>query len=66
LKLFNQNVNKIIGIAAKDDIGQIQIVRNSVNENILSNPSPITDAAVEENTEINGKSWIDDTEKFIP
>ncbi|MFY7965825.1 MAG: GNAT family N-acetyltransferase [Chitinophagaceae bacterium] len=47
-----------------DDIKQIQIVRNSVKENTLSNPNLVTDQDCEEFITVRGKGWvceIDDT-----
>ena len=41
-----------------DDIGQIQIVRNSVTENTLSNPNLVTDEDCKEFLTIRGKGWV--------
>jgi len=41
-----------------DDIKQIQIVRNSVKENTLSNPDLITDQDCEEFLFQRGKGWV--------
>ena len=41
-----------------DDIGQIQIVRNSVIENTLSNPNLVTDEDCKEFLTIRGKGWV--------
>jgi GNAT superfamily N-acetyltransferase len=41
-----------------EDIGQIQIVRNSVKENILSNPNLVTDKDCEIFLTIRGKGWV--------
>jgi RimJ/RimL family protein N-acetyltransferase len=40
------------------DISQIQIVRNSVKENQLSNPALVSDADCEEFITNRGKGWI--------
>lgn len=40
------------------DIKQIQIVRNSVTENTLSNPNLVTDKDCEEFLTIRGKGWV--------
>lgn len=40
------------------DIPQIQIVRNSVKENQLSNPALVTDADCEEFLTVRGKGWV--------
>lgn len=44
--------------AAKTDIKQIQIVRNSVTENTLSNPELVTDADCLEFITKRGKGWV--------
>jgi GNAT superfamily N-acetyltransferase len=41
-----------------EDIPQIQIVRNSVKENTLSNPALVTDKDCEEFLTVRGKGWI--------
>lgn len=48
----------IIREAKIDDIKQIQIVRNSVTENMLSNPNLVTDEDCEEFISIRGKGWV--------
>jgi len=40
------------------DIPQIQIVRNSVKENMLSDPALVTDKDCEEYMTIRGKGWV--------
>jgi GNAT superfamily N-acetyltransferase len=40
------------------DISQIQIVRNSVQENQLSNPALVSDKDCEEYISIRGKGWV--------
>ena len=44
--------------AIKEDIKQIQIVRNSVKENVLSNPNLVTDEDCEEFMTVRGKAWV--------
>jgi GNAT superfamily N-acetyltransferase len=44
--------------AKKEDIKQIQIVRNSVKENMLSNPDLVTDKDCEEFMTKRGKGWV--------
>lgn len=44
--------------ATINDINQIQIIRNSVKENILSNPNLVTDADCIEFITIRGKGWV--------
>lgn len=41
-----------------DDISQIQIIRNAVKENILSNPNLVTDADCIEFITLRGKGWV--------
>lgn len=48
----------IIREANTNDIGQIQIVRNSVHENMLSNPALVTDKEVEDYILNRGKGWV--------
>jgi GNAT superfamily N-acetyltransferase len=40
------------------DISQIQVVRNAVKENTLSNPALVTDADCEEFITKRGKGWV--------
>ncbi len=44
--------------ALLSDIHQIQIVRNAVKENTLSNPALVTDADCEEYLTLRGKGWV--------
>lgn len=48
----------IIREAVIDDIKQIQSVRNSVLENMLSNPALVTDQDCEEFISVRGKGWV--------
>lgn len=51
--------------AGKSDILQIQIVRNSVNENQLSDPALVTDADCEDFISVRGKGWICEVNKIV-
>lgn len=44
--------------AKLSDIPQLQKVRNSVKENVLSNPALVTDQACEEFITVRGKGWV--------
>lgn len=48
----------IIREAQIHDIQQIQIVRNSVKENTLSDPNLVTDEDCEEFITVRGKGWV--------
>lgn len=48
----------VIREAVVKDINQIQDVRNSVKENMLSNPALVTDADCEEFITRRGKGWV--------
>ena len=41
-----------------EDIKEIQIVRHSVKENVLSNPALVTDKDCEDYITIRGKGWV--------
>lgn len=47
------------------DIKQIQIVRNSVTENTLSNPNLVTDKDCEEFLTVRGKGWVSEIDNEI-
>jgi GNAT superfamily N-acetyltransferase len=47
------------------DIPQIQIVRNSVKENMLSDPALVTDKDCEEFITIRGKGWVCEADNTI-
>ncbi|MCW3121482.1 MAG: family N-acetyltransferase, partial [Flavipsychrobacter sp.] len=47
------------------DIPQIQIVRNSVKENMLSNPALVSDADCEEYITKRGKGWVCEIDNTI-
>ena len=51
--------------ATVDDIKQIQTVRNSVTENMLSNPNLVTDKHCEEFLTIRGKGWVCEVENEV-
>jgi GNAT superfamily N-acetyltransferase len=55
----------LIREAKIDDINQIQIVRNSVKENTLSNPNLVTDKDCEEFITLRGKGWVCEIENTI-
>lgn len=50
--------NMIFREAIVSDIQQIQIVRNAVKENTLSNPNLVTDADCEAYMTVRGKGWV--------
>lgn len=52
----------IIREAAIADIPQIQVVRHSVTENVLSDPSRVTDEDCKEFLTERGKGWVCETE----
>lgn len=47
-----------IRIARKKDIQQIQLVRNAVNENVLSDPTAVTEKDCEDFICSRGKGWV--------
>ncbi|MEP7142836.1 MAG: GNAT family N-acetyltransferase [Ferruginibacter sp.] len=51
--------------AQLNDIAQIQIVRNSVKENSLSNPGLVTDKDCEEFLFIRGKGWVCEIDECV-
>ena len=55
----------IIREAKIEDIKQIQIVRNSVTENTLSNPDLVTDEDCKEFLFVRGKGWVCEIDKLI-
>jgi GNAT superfamily N-acetyltransferase len=44
--------------AVTTDINQMQIIRNAVKENTLSNPALVTDADCEKFINTRGKGWV--------
>lgn len=55
----------IIREADIDDIKQIQLVRNSVTENTLSDPNLVTDEDFKEFITERGKGWVCEMDKKI-
>lgn len=51
--------------ALLSDISQIQIVRHSVKENILSNPALVTDEDCVEFLTVRGKGWVCEVDNII-
>ena len=51
--------------AVINDIEQIQIVRNLVKENVLSNPALVSDKDCEDFLTVRGKGWVCEIEKKI-
>ncbi len=47
------------------DIPQIQIVRNAVKENVLSDPGLVTDQDCEEYMTVRGKGWVCEADNRI-
>lgn len=50
-----------IRTAIIDDIRQIQVVRNAVRENTLSNPNLVSDKDCETYITVRGKGWVCET-----
>lgn len=48
--------------ARPSDIGELQRIRRAVTENVLSDPSKVTDALVEEYLTERGKGWVAEAE----
>jgi GNAT superfamily N-acetyltransferase len=48
-----------------NDIPQIQIVRHSVKENVLSNPALVTDKDCEDYMTARGKGWVCEIDNLI-
>lgn len=44
--------------ATSDDIPQVQVVRNAVRENVLSNPGLVSDSDCEEYINQRGRGWV--------
>jgi GNAT superfamily N-acetyltransferase len=55
----------IYRVAVIEDIPQIQIVRNSVKENTLSNPALVTNQDCEEYIIVRGKGWVCEVDNQI-
>lgn len=54
-----------IRVAELKDIPQIQIVRNAVKENMLSDPSLVTDEHCKEFITVRGKGWVCEMDEKI-
>lgn len=65
MALANISMNILIREAKPEDIPQIQMVRNSVKENMLSDPGLVTDADCEEFLFERGKGWVCEIESRI-
>ena len=57
--------NMIFREAFLRDIPQIQIVRHTVRENVLSNPALVTDADCAEYLSVRGKGWVCEADDHI-
>jgi len=55
----------IIREATTEDIPQIQFVRNSVKENMLSDPALVPDKDVEDYIQNRGKGWVCEVDDSI-
>ena len=53
-----KKIKMIFREALVSDIQQIQMVRHSVKENVLSDPSLVTDKDCEEFLTVRGKGWV--------
>jgi GNAT superfamily N-acetyltransferase len=51
--------------AVVSDIEQIQVVRNTVKENVLSNPALVTDKDCKEFLTVRGKGWVCEINNII-
>lgn len=65
-QMKNLNYNELnFREATADDIAQIQIVRNSVKENVLSNPDLVTNEHCLEFITNRGKGWVCESDNII-
>jgi len=55
----------IIREAKVSDIPQMQIVRHSVKENILTNPALVTDKDCEQFITVRGKGWVCEVDRNV-
>ena len=61
-----EHLNKVTFREANEaDIKQIQVVRNSVTENVLSNPELVTDSDCLEYITKRGKGWVGEIDNQI-
>ena len=51
--------------ARTEDIPQIQVVRHTVKENVLSNPALVTDEDCEKYITVRGKGWVCEIDNVI-
>jgi len=63
--MIMNDIRMIFREAVTHDIPQIQIVRNSVKENMLSNPALVSDMDCEEFMSVRGKGWVCEIDKTI-
>jgi hypothetical protein len=65
-QMKNLNYNELnFREATADDITQIQILRNSVKENVLSNPDLVTNEHCLEFITNRGKGWVCESDNII-
>lgn len=62
---IQQSINSVIREAKTEDIKQIQIVRNAVKENTLSDPALVSDADCVEFLTVRGKGWVCEIDGII-
>ena len=62
---MNLSLSMLFREATIDDIPQIQRVRNSVKENVLSDPNLVTDSGCVDYITRRGKGWVCETEGHI-
>lgn len=55
----------IIREARTEDIPRIQVIRNSVTENTLSDPNLVTDEDCNEFISVRGKGWVCEVDKQL-
>ena len=60
-----ENFEMIFREAQIGDIPQIQMVRHSVKENVLSDPALVTDKACEEFLMVRGKGWVCEVDEVV-
>jgi len=51
--------------AVPADIREMQVVRNSVKENVLSNPALVTDKDYEEYITSRGRGWVCEIDNYV-
>ena len=60
-----KKIKMIFREALVSDIQQIQMVRHSVKENVLSDPSLVTDKDCEEFLTVRGRGWVCEINKVV-